>query len=65
MSCSETSTSSQAEGAHGFAEHDHPGDDRRGAVGVQPDDFAAPGFIHVGEPGEQHFDGAEGERRSR
>ena len=40
-------------------EQDHAGDDRGRAVGVQADDLAALPFVHVGEAGEQQFDGRQ------
>ena len=52
----------ELEGAEGLLEQDHAGDDRGSAVGIQADDRAAAGFGHVGEAGEQQFDGGELQR---
>ena len=52
----------ELEGAQGLAEQDHSGDDRGSTVGVQADDPATLLFGHVGQAGEQHFDGAEEQR---
>lgn len=49
----------ELEGPDGFLEEDHAGDDGGGAVGVQADDLAAADFVHVSQPGEEQFDGAE------
>ena len=59
MSCSETSTCSRPVDRHRLREQDHPRDDRRRAVGLQPDHFAALGFVQLGEPRLQQFDGRE------
>ena len=52
----------ELERAHGLPEQDHAGDDRGRAVGVQADDRAALGFVHVGQAREQQFDGGEQQR---
>src|SRR5664280_2409688 len=42
-----------------LGEHDHPGDDGGRAIGVQPDHARAVLFAHVGQAGEQQFDGGQ------
>ena len=51
----------EVEGTQGLAEQHHPGDDCGGAVGVQADNLAPAGFVQVGKPCEQEFNGREGE----
>ena len=46
----------ELERAQRLAEQDHPGDDRRRAVGMQADDRAPARFVHVGQAREQQFD---------
>jgi hypothetical protein len=49
----------ELERAHRLTEQDHAGDDRGRAVGVQADELAALGFVHVGQAREQQLDGGE------